>query len=200
MPLPSSLATEWKQMLAAPRIPPEVQMQIEQGKALIAKQQTEITKLKGDQSAKMQALQADWQKSMAELQMEQQNTEREMALKRAVAGIDAQLKAEQAAADIILQREKFLADYQLRIAERQADAALQTLDPVVIRTDIEDLRGGADSLRQEIEAMRKAASDELQAMAAQLTAKPKRTRRKVSVERDKSGRIVGALVDEDMMD
>jgi hypothetical protein len=193
MPLPSSLASEWKKMLAQPRIPPEVQMQMEQGKALIAQQQSEIQKLKTDQSAKMAQLQADWQKSMAELQMEKENTERELTLKREVANIDAQIQAEKAASDIILQREKFLADYQLKMAEAAA------------KQDMEALRMQQDQVRAETDSMRSRAESDIAAMVKKLDnviAMPqggarKKRKRSIAVQRDKGGRVVGAYIESD---
>ena len=193
MPLPSSLASEWKQMLAQPRIPPEVQMQIEQGKALITQQQTEIQRLKADQSAKMASLQADWQNSMAELQMEKENTERELELKREVANIDAQIQAEKAASDIILQREKFLADYQLKMAE------------AAVKQDMEALKLQQEQIRAETDSMRSRAESEIAAMVKKLDnviAMPgarerKKRKRSIAVQRDKAGRVIGALIESD---
>ena len=194
MPLPSGLATEWKQMLAQPRIPPEVQMQIEQGKALIAQQQTEITKLKNDQSAKMAALQGDWQKSMAELQMEKENTEREMELKREVANIDAQIQAEKAASDIILAREKFLADYQLKVAQAVADPSIDAAQQLEkTRAEMEQMRAQADSERETMAAQMAVMAEKLDNVIRM----PKRRKRSITVNRDKAGRVVGATIDSD---
>jgi hypothetical protein len=192
MPLPSSLANEWKQMLAQPRVPPEVQQQMEQGKAIITQLTAEVQRLKMDQSAKMEALKADWQKSMMELQMEAQNTEREMALKRETAAIDAQLEAEKAAADIILQREKWISDWQLKMAEASA------------RADIEAMKAQAEAARVEADSMRARAESDIAEMAKKLDnviamprrdAKGKKRKRSVTFERDTAGKILGALIE-----
>lgn len=190
MPLPSSLASEWKKMLAQPRIPPEVQQQMEQGKAIITQLTAEVQRLKMDQSVKMEQLKADWAKSMSELQMEAANTEREMALKREVAAIDAQLEAEKAAADIILQREKWLADYQLKMAEAAAKA------------DLETLKAQAEAMRTETDAMRTRAESDIAEMAKKLDnviAMPRRSKggkrkRQIDFERDPAGKIIGAMI------
>ena len=190
MPIPSSLANEWKEMLAQPRIPPEVQMQIEQGKAIIAQQQGEIAKLKQDQAAKMQKLQADWQESMAKLQLEQRNTEQELGLKREIATIDAQIQAEKAASDIILAREKWLADYQLKVAQAVADPTIDAAQ------QLEKTRAQMDEMRAQSDAERQQMAGQMAAMAEQLDnviRMPKR--RSVSVTRDKAGRIVGATIE-----
>jgi hypothetical protein len=191
MPLPSSLASEWKQMLAQPRVPPEVQQQIEQGKAIITQLTAEVQRLKADQSAKMEALKADWQKSVMELQMEAQNTERELQLKRETAAIDAQLEAEKAAADIILQREKWISDWQLKMAEASAKA------------DIEAMKMQAEAARVEAEGMRSKAEADIAEMAKKLDnviAMPRRgggakRKRSVTFERDTMGKILGALIE-----
>jgi hypothetical protein len=190
--LPSALTTEWKKMLSQPRITPEVELQIEQGKQIITQLTAEVQRLKMDQSAKMEALKADWQKSMAALQMEAQNTERELALKREVASIDAQLEAEKAAADIILQRAKWISDWQLKMAEASANA------------DIEAMKMQAEAVRTESDAMRSKAESDIAEMVKKLDnviAMPRRggkgkgRKRSVSIERDVAGRILGALIE-----
>lgn len=195
MPIPEALASEWKKQLAEPRVPPEVQMQIQEGMAVIQKQQQEIQRLKSDQQLKLQELQAEHAAKMAELQQRKTTSEAEIALKREVASVDAQIEAEKAAAQIILQREKALADWQLKAAEVRA----ANLDPDVITGNIDELKGTAAKLREEIEQMRNLANSGLQTLAGQLQVamQPKRTRRNVKVARDKGGRIISALIEED---
>jgi hypothetical protein len=192
MPLPSSLAQEWKQQLSQPQIPPEVQMQMEQGKAIIMQQQSEIQRMKQDQSAKMAELNAKWQQGMAELNLKSQTAEREAQLKREMATIDSQLEAEKAAAQIILERERWLAEWQLKAAEASAKA------------DLEAMKMAADQAKQETEAMRSRAEAEIAEMAKSLKnvvqLRPQagaRRKRSITVERDKAGRLLGALIEMD---
>jgi hypothetical protein len=194
MPLPSALASEWKQLLTKPNIPPELQQQIEMGKAIIMQQQQEIQALKSDNSAKMAELQAKWAASAKELELKQVSAEREAQLKREMAVIDRELEAEKAAAEIILQREKWLGEYQLDMAQAAVKNDMEALKAQAeqVRAERELMMSELGPVFERIDAAREEARTGIESLASRIGGK---RRKRVTVERDKSGRIISAMVE-----
>ena len=173
-PLPSGLIEKWKDLLAKGAeggpSPEEVAMLTEGIQVL----QAENDKLKADQQAKIMKAQMDAEIRRAELEAERENDALTLAQKREMAREELELKREIAEYEITLQKMKIEADAQARAAQQFSK---DSLEQQKIDLDREDRERNSQP---------------------QVVVVPGSSgKRKIRVERDADGNLVGAeMIDE----
>jgi hypothetical protein len=128
-PLPSSLASKWKEMIIKsmnqPRIPEEVQKQLQEMHQAVTDLQQENARLKLSQEAKILAARQNYEQKMAELALEGNTAERKLALMEDIAKLNAQIKALQAEREAQLAEYKVAMDGIIKHREAMANVSLQ---------------------------------------------------------------------------
>ena len=136
-PLPQSLAQEWKKLVAeTPRVPPQVQKQLEQlqkenaqlkdkTQERQAQMAMQAQEQQGKQAAQAAELQMDRERQMMEIQMERERAAAEMRLERERAEASMQLEREKAANQIRLAHEKAILEASVKETVGLAQAQQQ---------------------------------------------------------------------------
>lgn len=200
MPIPSSLITKWKELLAQSKGNPEmVQQQMQMMQQQLQKLTQENAQLK-DKSAQAAAeMQLDQQKAAAEaeaekarlamewqkLQQEMQIEREKLALEREKADMELQITAEKTRHE--MERGAMEANLKMDISQRQADHSMRMAEA---KGESAEKEGGIKELLETIKQMD----------AAIKTAKPRSSgKRKMKVNRDpKTGDMIGAVLEDDL--
>jgi len=165
-PLPSGLIEKWKDMLSQPKGPDPAQVALMQQELEYYK--AENQNLKSSEQAKIMKAQLDAELKREELAQQRENDQLTLAQKQDLARQEMDLKRQIAEYDLALERMKIEAQAELKQREQFSKEALESA-----KLDLD-------------------ARDREAARQPQIVMVPGSSKRRVKVERDEQGNLVGA--------